>query len=129
MSTLIFILVTIGIIAKVISSNATVQVNRNGQETQGTKQEIKPYPKRDYTVLKQNGKSVNNKNKAPQQMSMNEGECIEEHPDHCAVEHQPDSVYASEISENATVEIDREQLVNGIIMSEILSKPKCFERF
>ena len=62
-----------------------------------------------------------------QEMSTHEGECIESEPEHCAVKHSPDSVYATEISDKPKIDFSREQLVNGIIMAELLSKPKCFE--
>lgn len=62
-----------------------------------------------------------------QEMSTHEGECIENEPEHCAVEHTADSVYASEISDEPKNDFSREQLVNGIIIAELLSKPKCFE--
>ena len=56
-----------------------------------------------------------------------EGECIEENPKHCAVEHIEDSVYVNEITDTSEVAFDRQDLVKGIIMAEILSKPKCFD--
>ncbi len=55
-----------------------------------------------------------------------EGKCIEPDANHCAVEHLEDSVYASEIGmeENA---FTHEDIVKGIIMAEILSKPKSLQ--
>ncbi len=56
----------------------------------------------------------------------NEGKCIEPNANHCAVEHFEDTVYASEIgSEN--IDFTREDLVKGIIMAEIISKPKSMQ--
>lgn len=55
-----------------------------------------------------------------------EGQCIEPNPNHCAVEHEEDSVYASEIKDEAPVVFNRENLVQGIVMAEIL-KPKWSE--
>lgn len=56
-----------------------------------------------------------------------EGKCIEPDANHCAVEHFEDTVYANEITDEAPVKFDREHLVQGIIMAEILSKPKWSE--
>ena len=56
-----------------------------------------------------------------------EGKCIEENANHCAVEHEADSVYASEITDERTPAFTRDDMVKGIIMAEILSKPKCME--
>ena len=56
-----------------------------------------------------------------------EGKCIEEDANHCAVEHFEDTVYQTEISDEAPVYFNRESLVQGIIMAEILSKPKWKE--
>lgn len=55
-----------------------------------------------------------------------EGKCIEPDADHCAVEHV-DDVFQTEISEETPVRFNREALIQGIIMSEILSKPKWKE--
>ncbi len=56
----------------------------------------------------------------------NEGKCIEPNANHCAVEHFDDTVYASEIGiENS--DFTREDLVKGIIMAEIISKPKSMQ--
>lgn len=56
----------------------------------------------------------------------NEGKCIEPNANHCAVEHFDDTVYASEIgTENS--DFTREDLVKGIIMAEIISKPKSMQ--
>ena len=55
-----------------------------------------------------------------------EGKCIEPNANHCAVEHSEDSDYASEITDEA-VAFSRDDIVKGIIMAEILSKPKCME--
>lgn len=51
-----------------------------------------------------------------------EGKCIEPNPDHCAVEHFEDTVYTEEIGREIT--FDREDFVKGILMAEIISKPK-----
>ena len=56
-----------------------------------------------------------------------EGKCIEPDANHCSVEHTADSVYASEITDEASPKFNRESLVQGIIMAEILSKPKWKE--
>ena len=56
-----------------------------------------------------------------------EGKCIEENANHCAVEHIEDTVYQTEITDETPVKINRESLVQGIIMAEILSKPKWKE--
>lgn len=56
-----------------------------------------------------------------------EGKCIEKDANHCAVEHIEDSVYQTEISDEAPKKFNRESLVQGIIMAEILSKPKWME--
>ena len=56
----------------------------------------------------------------------NEGKCIEPDANHCVVEHPLDTVYAEEIgSENNN--FAREDFVKGIIMAEILSKPKSMQ--
>ena len=59
-------------------------------------------------------------------MASQEGQCIEPNANHCAVEHFEDTVYDSEISDKVPVKFDREYLVQGIIMAEIL-KPKWTE--
>lgn len=56
-----------------------------------------------------------------------EGSCVEPDANHCAVEHIEDTVYQTEITDEAPVKINRESLVQGIIMAEILSKPKWKE--
>ena len=56
----------------------------------------------------------------------NEGKCIEENPAHCVVEHSEDSIYATEIG-NENNDFTREDFVKGIIMAEILSKPKSMQ--
>ncbi len=57
--------------------------------------------------------------------SSSEGTCIEEDPQHCAVKHEEtDDIYVLS-GENAS--FDRQDIVKGIIMSEILGKPKCFK--
>lgn len=134
MSFIVFAVVMIIVIAKILSkANEEAKKNNGGQgerinerEYRSTR-EMKPYPHPEYPKPPSARKKAK---KAPKQteMSFSEGECIEEHPNHCAVEHQPDSVYATEISDSENVSFTREQLVNGIIMAEILSKPKCFDR-
>ncbi len=57
----------------------------------------------------------------------NEGKCIEPDANHCAVEHDADSVYLTEITDEPASAFTREDMVKGIIMAEILSKPKCME--
>ncbi|MBE7092224.1 MAG: hypothetical protein E7365_03470 [Clostridiales bacterium] len=56
-----------------------------------------------------------------------EGECIEPNANHCAVEHMEDTVYDTEIKDETVVDFNRENLVKGIVMAEILSKPKWKE--
>lgn len=56
-----------------------------------------------------------------------EGKCIEPDANHCTVEHYEDSVYASEIADEKTPKFNRENLIQGVIMAEILSKPKWKE--
>lgn len=55
-----------------------------------------------------------------------EGMCIEPNANHCAVEHFEDTVYASEIG-NTENEFTHKDFVKGIIMAEILSKPKSLQ--
>ncbi len=55
-----------------------------------------------------------------------EGECVEPNPNHCAVEHFEDTVYTSEIGKEES-DFTREDFVKGIIMAEILSKPKSVQ--
>ncbi len=57
----------------------------------------------------------------------NEGKCIEPNANHCAVEHEADSIYLSEITDEPASAFTRDDMVKGIIMAEILSKPKCME--
>ena len=52
-----------------------------------------------------------------------EGECIEPNPNHCAVEHQQDTAYAQNQSD--ALNIEKQELIKGILWSEILGKPKC----
>lgn len=56
-----------------------------------------------------------------------EGKCIEPNANHCAVEHTEDSVYASEIGMEESNCFTHEDVVKGIIMAEILSKPKSLQ--
>ena len=56
-----------------------------------------------------------------------EGECIEENPDHCAVEHEDNAIYGNEIGSEKRFNVSHKTLVNGVIMAEIISKPKCFK--
>lgn len=60
-------------------------------------------------------------------MESQEGKCIEPDANHCSVEHEEDSVYSSEITDEAHAKFNRESLVQGIVMAEILSKPKWKE--
>ncbi len=53
-----------------------------------------------------------------------EGKCIEPNPDHCAVEHEEETVYTNEIGDEASCAFSKEDFVKGIIMSEIVSVPK-----
>ena len=56
----------------------------------------------------------------------NEGKCIEPNANHCSVEHFEDTVYANEIgSEN--IDFTHEDFVKGIIMAELISKPKSLQ--
>lgn len=141
MGFIIFIVAAIFIAVRVIKNaeNAQPSVNEKpnnqGYVKPGAQRaEMKPYPHPGYPVppgkkpVQKQAKNVAAKAAAAkeQEMSTHEGECIETEPVHCAVEHTPDSVYATEISDKP--DISREQLVNGIIMAELLSKPKCFDR-
>ncbi len=69
------------------------------------------------------GKKESQKYYSSEGSKSTEGECIEPNPSHCVTEHVEDSVYATEISDEE-VEFDRESLVKGIIMAEIITKPK-----
>lgn len=51
-----------------------------------------------------------------------EGECIEENPQHCAVEHLPDDVYDADTG--FAVDFDRRKLLSAMIMGEVLNAPK-----
>ena len=51
-----------------------------------------------------------------------EGECIEENPQHCAVEHLPDDAY-DEVTDFGD-EFDRKALLRAMIMGEVLNAPK-----
>ena len=51
-----------------------------------------------------------------------EGKCIEPNPSHCAVEHAEDTVYTEEIGREKP--FNRDDFVKGILMAEIISKPK-----
>lgn len=51
-----------------------------------------------------------------------EGKCIEPNPSHCAVEHFEDIIYNEEIGRETG--FDREDFIKGILMAEIVSKPK-----
>jgi hypothetical protein len=54
-----------------------------------------------------------------------EGECIEPNPNHCVTDHIDDAIYSAEINdEGISLDLDRESIVKGIIMAEIISKPK-----
>ena len=54
-----------------------------------------------------------------------EGECIEPNPNHCVTKHVDDAIYSAEIKdEGISLDLDRESIVKGIIMAEIISKPK-----
>ena len=57
--------------------------------------------------------------------SSSEGTCIEENPQHCAVKHEEnDDIY---VLNGENTSFNRQDVVKGIIMSEILGKPKCFK--
>ena len=88
-------------------------VNRPNAE--GYRQEKKPEKKTEASFVSAEGSEST------------EGKCIEENANHCAVEHEADSIYASEIADERTLAFTRDDMVKGIIMAEILSKPKCME--
>ena len=56
-----------------------------------------------------------------------EGKCIEPDANHCAVEHVEDEIFQTEIADEKPARFNRENFVQGIIMAEILSKPKWKE--
>ena len=64
---------------------------------------------------------------SPEGTASQEGTCIEPNADHCVMdEHIDDVIYATQITDEQPV-FTRENLVQGIIMAEILSKPKWKE--
>ena len=140
MGFVVFIIAAIFIAVRVIKNAENAQppakpgTQPNAAQTRNTG-EMKPYPHPGYPkppAQRQQKGAQSPKKAAPvqvkvQEMSTHEGECIESEPEHCAVKHSPDSVYATEISDEPKIDFSREQLVNGIIMAELLSKPKCFE--
>lgn len=144
MGFVIFIIAAIFIAVRVIKNAENAQppakpgAQPNAAQARNTG-EMKPYPHPGYPKppAQRQQKAAQNPKKAAsaqvkaqlkaQEMSTHEGECIESEPEHCAVKHSPDSVYATEISDEPKIDFSREQLVNGIIMAELLSKPKCFE--
>lgn len=96
-------------------------------------QKPKPKPAVNQTVQRKTrsieyteGESARTSFASSEGFASQEGQCIEPNPNHCAVEHEEDSVYASEIKDEAPVVFNRENLVQGIIMAEIL-KPKWSE--
>lgn len=60
---------------------------------------------------------------SPEGKPSSEGECIEPNPNHCVVEHSEDAAYSQ--NETELDAIDKQELVKGILWSEILGKPKC----
>ena len=60
---------------------------------------------------------------SPEGKPSTEGECIEPNPNHCAVEHQEDAAYRQ--TENEFIDVEKQELMKGILWSEILGKPKC----
>ncbi len=140
MGVVIFIIAAIFIAVRVIKNAENAQppakpgAQPNAAQVRNAG-EMKPYPHPGYPKppAQRQPKAAQDPKKAAsahvkvQEMSTHEGECIESEPEHCAVKHSPDSVYATEISDKPKIDFSREQLVNGIIMAELLSKPKCFE--
>lgn len=60
---------------------------------------------------------------SPEGKPSTEGECIEPNPGHCAVEHHEDAAYSQ--TQNERIDMDKQELIKGILWSEILGKPKC----
>ena len=56
--------------------------------------------------------------------SSKEGFCIEPNANHCAVKHEPDSVYTTEITDETFSAFSKEDLLKGIVLGEILNSPK-----
>ena len=60
---------------------------------------------------------------SPEGKPSTEGECIEPNPNPCAVVHHEDPAYSQE--QNELIDMDKQELIKGILWSEILGKPKC----
>ena len=56
---------------------------------------------------------------SPEGTASDEGECVEENPQHCAVEHSEEPAYALDSAAN----LPREELARAVVVSEILGKP------
>lgn len=126
MGFIIFIIATVFIIVRIAKS--TPPPAKPGTASDKVKQVRRMNPA-EYPTQRQHQNAARTKQAKPktEEMSTREGECIEKDPNHCAVRHTPDSVYANEITDEPRQAFSREQLVNGIIVAELLSKPKCFD--
>ena len=56
---------------------------------------------------------------SPEGTASDEGECVEENPQHCAVEHSEEPAYLLD----SVVTLPRGELARAVVISEILGKP------
>ena len=124
------LLVAVAIIFFIVKNVVKI---KQGQESQNPQQSQKPEidfeeTRKRYAYEKPDEKNFNEspkvtvKYESAEGSESDEGKCIEPDPQHCAVEHPEETIYSTEIGTEPV--FSKDDFVKGIIMSEILSKPK-----
>lgn len=110
------LLVAVAIIFFIVKS--VVKIKQGQEQTQKPEQPESAFEK----AKRSENPKITVKYQSAEGSESDEGKCIEPDPQHCAVEHIEETVYSNEIGIEPS--FSKDDFVKGIIMSEILSKPK-----